>query len=221
MKRMLFIVLCFCFVSGPCLAQYIPLASEAKRSRTNVYTSLGYEFGLVSKLGYGRLFNAKKPVFIGIDYSMPMGGQLSDDFMLRLGGQAQLFEKKSLLLGVQAYGSFKRHETAFVRAGSLGADLGVHLSYLVNRWTLTAQLMETFSVATQLKHSDLMKSNYPLVKDGWYQLTSGQFMYGGQVSRNLGRGFDLSFAMGVADARGRDSNALLPYYMQILFSKRF
>src|SRR5512146_2610704 len=73
-------------------SQNINWRSLGENQRNVVQFNAGYDFGATAQLGYGRSFTIFRPVFVGLDYSFPMGSDLTDDFKVRLGGQIELLE---------------------------------------------------------------------------------------------------------------------------------
>lgn len=221
MNKIVIIAVISFFASWNCSGQNLQWSSDEEQSAHSLYASLGYEFGLVSRLGYGRHINASIPIAVAVDYSMPMGKGVMDDFQLRLGAELKLYQKKAFLVSGWSYFSFKRYETALVHISSIGADIGLNLSHVRGPWTFSVQYMRTTSIASKLKHGSVMKDSYPAIRDGWYGATSAQSMYGGRVNRAFANGFSLSFDMGSTNARRQDIDALLPYYTRIVLSKTF
>ena len=83
-------------VSVPFLttAQGINWKNSTSQSQHMVYLNFGYDFAMTTQIGYGYQPNTISPIWLTIDYSIPMGNQITDDFKSRLGGQIALFEKK-------------------------------------------------------------------------------------------------------------------------------
>lgn len=196
-------------------AQNINWSTIQNEQKQLAYLNFGYDFSTNTQIGYAFKANLFKPILISLDYSFPMGNQLVDDYKMRLGGQLPLFQKNNFILSAKAYGNFRRHETSMVRMASFGSEIGSTLGLYKKTWHLALELGFDKAISTQLKHSSLMKENFPNIKDGWAVPTSGQYYYGIQGSKKVGSKFELSLKAGATNAQFKDQNALLPYYAGI------
>lgn len=108
-----------------------------------------------------------------------------------------------------------------VRISSFGSEFSVITGYFKPTWHIAAEFGFDKSITSNLKHSDIMKDNYPNIQDGWYIPSGGNYFYGIQASKSIGRSYDISLRLGAINAQGKDENALLPNYAQIGLIKRF
>jgi len=196
-------------------AQNINWSSLHEGDRTLTYLNFGYDFGLVTQLGYAHKIQGAKPILLTADYSFPMGKDLTDDFKMRIGGQLPLVAKNNFKFSAKAYGVFRRHETALIRMASFGSDLGIVAGYYKAKWHLAVEYGFDKSVSTHLKHASTMRENYPDIQDGWYLPSGGHHYYGIQVGYALGEKMALSLRAGSTNAQSTDQDALLPSYAQL------
>lgn len=175
----------------------------------------GYDFGVTTQLGYYRTFTLIKPIAFGLDFSLPMGDDLLDDFKVKLGGQVEIVEADGFSMAIKVQSIFRRHQTALVRIASFGADLGIVAGYYKSTWYAAGEFGFDKAVTTHVKNSDIMRSYFPAIKDGWYIPTAGHFYYGIQGGKSLGENLDLSVRIGFTNAYDDQENAVIPYYAQL------
>ena len=195
-------------------AQSINWQSIDKDQKNIVYLNFGYDFGMTTQFGYGRKIETFRPILLTADYSMPMGKDLVDDFKLRIGGQISIFERNNFIASAKIYGIFRRHQTKLVRMASFGSETAVILGYYKPKWHIAGEFGFDKSIVTHLKHSDIMKDNFPAIADGWFIPSGGHFYYGIQGSKTIGNNFDLSLRVGMTNAQFNDKNAIMPIYTQ-------
>lgn len=175
----------------------------------------GYDFGVTTQFGYYRTFTLIKPIAFGLDFSLPMGDDLLDDFKVKLGGQVEIVEADGFSMAIKVQSIFRRHQTALVRIVSFGADLGIVAGYYKSTWYAAGEFGFDKAVTTHLKNSDIMRTYFPAIKDGWYIPTAGHFYYGIQGGKSLGENLDLSVRIGFTNAHDDQENAVIPYYAQL------
>jgi hypothetical protein len=202
-------------------AQNINWRSMGKEQRNVVQLNAGYDFGATAQVGYARLFTWGRPVMVGLDYSYPMGSTLSDDFKVRLGGQVELVEIGGFCATIKIFSNFRRYETPLVRIVSFGSDFAALAGYYTSTWYAAGELGFDKAVASQLKHSDIMKANFPGIRDGWYVPTGGNWYYGIQGGKTIGDMFEVSLRLGATSAQFHDENATIPLYLQLGTGVRF
>jgi hypothetical protein len=150
-----------------------------------------------------------------MDYSSPMGENLLDDFKLRLGGQVEVLHLDGFSATVRVLSSLRRYENQMVRIVSFGADLGLVAGYYSRTWHAAGEFGFDKSIVSHLKHSDIMRSNFPGIRDGWFMPSGGHYYYGIQAGKTLGETYALTLRVGVTDAQFDDKDALVPYYVQL------
>ena len=202
-------------------AQNINWRSLDVEKRNSVYVNFGYDYGMTAQLGYGRFFDAFKPIFVNVDYSIPMGKDLFDDAKLRCGGQIEVFEKNGFSASLKILGVARKYQNDLVKIKNFGGEISVTAGYYKTTWHIAGEFGFDKSIVSLLEHKDLMKTNYPDIKDGWYIPCGGNYFYGIQASKTIKKRFDISTRIGGTNAQGNDENSMLPYYAQIGLSMRF
>jgi hypothetical protein len=181
----------------------------------------GYDFGTAAQVGYTRIFHAFRPIAAGIGFSLPMGGDLLDDFKVMLGGQMEVVEIGGFSATVKIASVFRRQETALVRVAGFGSDVGLLAGYYRRSWCIAGELGFDKAIATHMQHTDVMRAVFPGIKDGWYVPTGGHYYYGIQGGATIGESMAVSLRLGATRAQEHDENAVLPYYLQLGVGMRF
>ncbi|MCC6396370.1 MAG: hypothetical protein IT282_05085 [Bacteroidetes bacterium] len=186
-----------------------------------MHFSFGYDFGAAAQVGYSRSFTLIRPVVVGLDYSSPMGRDLVDDFKVRVGAQIEIVQVGGFSTTLKIASNFRRYENALVRIAGFGADCAVLAGYYRSTWYAAGEFGFDKSIVSHLRHSDVMKANFPAIRDGWYIPTGGNFYYGIQGSKTIGESLDLSLRLGATSAQNRDEDALVPWYGQLGLDIKF
>ncbi|MBI2429108.1 MAG: hypothetical protein HYV29_10000 [Ignavibacteriales bacterium] len=183
--------------------------------------SFGYDFGATSQVSYNRYIDGFRPIVVGLDYSLPMGDILLDDFNVRYGAQIEIADWEGFSVTAKIYSNFRRHKTALVRSITFGSDFTAVAGYFRQTWYAALEYGFDKSIISHFEHSDIMKENIPTIKDGWYIPTGGHHYYGIQGSKTLGDLFDLSLRLGATKAQFNDEDAVVPFYLQLGIGIRF
>ena len=221
MKNLMKIILVSMALAESGLSQNINCRSLGDDQRNVIQLHFGYDFGVTAQLGYNRSFNLIRPVVVGLDYSLPMGNVLLDDFKVRLGGQMEIVQIGGFSTTIKIFSNFRRYQNSLVRIVSFGSDFAVLAGYYRPTWYAAGELGFDKSIATNLKNSVIMKAEYPAIRDGWYVPTGGNFYYGIQGGKTLGESLELSLRLGATSAQFHDQDAVLPYYVQVGLGMRF
>lgn len=202
-------------------SQNINWRSLGEDQRNVVQFNFGYDFGVTAQLGYSRLFTLVRPVIVGLDFSVPMGSVLVDDFKVRMGGEVEIVQAGAFSATIKIASNLRRYQTQLVRIVSFGSDFALLAGYYKTTWYAAGEFGFDKSIATNLRHSDIMRAYFPAIRDGWYVPTGGHFYYGIQGGKTIGESFDLSLRLGGTRAQKHDEEAVLPYYAQLGLGVRF
>jgi hypothetical protein len=108
-----------------------------------------------------------------------------------------------------------------VSISNFGADVAVVAGYYTSTWSVATELGFDKSMLSRLTHSDIMRSYFPAIKDGWYAPFGGHFYYGIDGGKTIGDRYSVSLRLGATKAQGNDENALIPFYLQLGLGTRF
>lgn len=221
MKNSVMAVLVVMALASTGYSQNINWRSLGEDQRNVVHFSFGYDFGVTAQAGYSRSFTVIKPVVVGLDYSSPMGRDLVDDFKVRVGAQTEIVQIGGFSMTLKIASNFRRYENALVRIASFGSDFAVLAGYYRSTWYAAGEFGFDKSITSHLRHSDVMRANFPAIKDGWYVPSGGHFYYGIQGAKTIGESLDLSLRLGATKAQDNDEDALVPWYAQLGLGIRF
>ena len=221
MKTLVKAILVSMALSAAGYSQNINWGSLGEEQRNVVQFNAGYDYGATVQLGYARAFTFGRPVVLELDYSFPMGRTLSDDFKARLGGQIEAVNLGGFSATIKVLSNFRRYQTQLVRIVSFGADLALLAGYYASTWYAAGELGFDKAIVTQLKHSDIMKADFPGIRDGWYLPTGGNWYYGIQGGKTIGESLEVSLRLGATKAQFDDESAVVPLYVQLGVGVRF
>jgi len=215
MKKILLATIIMALFSEYSHSQNVNWRSLDNGQSNIVQFNFGYDFGAVSQVSYNRYIDGFMPIALGLDYALPMGNILLDDFKVRYGAQFEIVEWEGFSVTAKIYSNFKRYKTALVRTITFGSDFTAVAGYYRQTWHAALEYGFDKSIISHFKHSDIMKENVPTIKDGWYIPTGGYHYYGIQGSKTIGNTFDLSLRLGQTKAQFKDEDAVLPIYLQL------
>ena len=218
MKRLVKLLLVVIVLAEGSYAQNVNWRSLREDQSNLVQLAVGYDFGAVAGLGYSRSFTLITPMMAGVEYSFPMGDDLTDDFKVRIGGQIEAMRIGGFSASAKISSIFRRYQTELVSIVSFGADLGVLAGYYDPAWYAAGEFGFDKAITSHLKHSEVMKAEFPGIRDGWYVPTGGHYYFGVQGGKTIGESFELSLRLGATKAQFNDENAVIPWYLQLGFA---
>ncbi|MBX2991555.1 MAG: hypothetical protein KF749_10370 [Bacteroidetes bacterium] len=221
MKKLVAVTIVMLSVVHSGSSQTINWRSLGEDQRNVIQLNVGFDYGVTAQAVYGRAFTFIRPVMVGVDFSLPMGENLVDDFKAKLGVQIEVVEMGGFSATLRIFSIFRRYENELVRIVSFGSDLGLVAGYYSPTWHVAGEFGFDKSIVSHLKHSDVMRSYYPRIRDGWYIPSGGHFYYGIQAGKTLGQNLDLTLRVGATNAQHSDEEAAVPYYLQLGLGMRF
>ncbi len=222
MKKIIISLTVIISISNFCSAQYINWNSNNLEKRNNVFMNVVYDYSLSLNAGYNRSMNIfNKPVLLGLDFSVPAGKNLFDDHKIKIGGEIELLNKNNFYVSAKVKGVIRRYKSIYTRIENFGSDVGLTVGYYKPKWYIATNFGFDKAISSHLKHTETFKEIYPLVQDGWYKNTGGNFYLGLDLGATIKENLGISFKVGITNAEGKDVNALLPYYIQIGLNKTF
>jgi hypothetical protein len=175
----------------------------------------GFEHGLLYGLGYGNKINMIIPIVWTIEYSMPSGENLSDDFKSKAGIKARLVEVRNFIFSANIYGIYRRYENNLVRMQNFGSDFTGVAGFYKLHWFIAVEAGFDKAIVTHLKHSKYYKEIFPAVKNGWYEpSTGGNFYYGLQTGFSF-RQHDFYLNAGRMLTQDFKTKPTVPYYVEM------
>ena len=196
------------------LAQNINWRSFNGEQTHLVSLNVGWDFASTIGVGYGYKLKASIPIMLSVDFSLPFGENLLDDFKVKLGGQAELLTLGNFSATVKASGIFRRYENSVARLLNFGSEFSGVVGYYQPRWHAAAEFGFDKAITTHINHSALTRERYPAIKDGWYVPTGGNFFYGIDVGYSF-ESYDIHSKIGKTVTQDRKTTAWIPFYLQM------
>ena len=224
MKNIIFsgAILAIAMFFGSANAQTINWERMKEENKHIVCANLGWDYGVNYGLGFGYQFKTWIfPTIANIEYSVPSGDNIFDDFKTKLGIQIRLVEFNNFQVSARIYGVFRRYETEMVRLVNFGSDMSVAAGYYRKNWFVAAEGGFDKSVVTHFRHSQRARDRYPDVAGGWYQPSNGgNFYYGLQAGFSFGKN-DIYATAGKVINQNLETTPMAPYYAQLGYNLRF
>lgn len=202
-------------------AQTLNWESLNKDQKHIANVNVSADHGLTYGVGYGYKLRSKLPVILNAEYSFPSGKNIPDDFKTRIGAQVDWFHLDNFHFVTKVQGVFRRYQNDYARLLNFGSDLSGTIGYYKPRWFVAGEIGFDKAIVTNFKHSDIYKQNYPDVKDGWYEpSTGGNFYYGIQAGLSRKK-FDVYLKAGKLIEQDFRTSPLLPISGQLGISIKF
>jgi hypothetical protein len=193
-------------------AQTINWMSLTEENKCIVNANTGIEYGMIYGIGLGYSLKAKLPTVLQISYSLPSGKKITDDFKTKIGGKIRVFKMKHFLICADVHGIFRRYENEFVRLINFGSDVAAVAGYYKSSWFVAGEIGFDKAIYTNFRHSQVYKSNFQQVLDGWYKpATGGNFYYGVQTGISF-KQHDFSMRMGLLLTQDFKTTPSAPFY---------
>jgi len=203
-------------------AQAINWKALDKSNKHIVGAGMGVAYGINYKLSYGyQVKNKFFPAVVDVEYSFPSGSKLFDDFKVRTGAQIRWVEFHNFQFSTGIRGVFRRYGNDFVRLINFGSDFNGVAGYYRNKWFAAAEFGFDKAIATNFKHTDKYKDQYPGFANGWYKpATGGNFYYGLQGGFSL-RKADITVRAGKLLTQDFKTAPIIPFYAELGCNLKF
>jgi hypothetical protein len=221
MKKVALLAVAVLAVAETGSSQTINWRSLREDQHNVIQLNAGYDLGANAGVGYNRSVTLMIPAVLTLDVTIPMGEVLVDDFRMRLGVQAEIVQFGGFSSTVSILGTFRRYENDLVRIASFGSDFAVVAGYYEPSWSVAGEFGFAKSITSHLRHSDVMKTAYPAIRDGWYVPTGGHYYYGLQGAKTVDDEYDISLRLGTTRAQASDEGAVFAHYVQLGLGVRF
>jgi hypothetical protein len=207
-------------LSGNAFSQTINWKSLGKEQRHIININAGAEYGLTVGAAYGHQLKSKIPIVLNAEYSFPAGKEITDDFKTKIGGYIRLYQVNNFQFSAKLQGVFRRYQNSFASLLNFGSDMSAIAGYYKPKWFVAGEAGFDKAIVTHFKHTAAYKQNFPSVKDGWYEpSTGGNFYYGLQTGFSFRRN-DIYLKAGKVVSQDFNTTPLLPFYLQAGFNIR-
>jgi hypothetical protein len=215
-KLRIFIIIAICFYKpATSLSQTLNWKSLKKDQKHILNINLGVEHGVIFGTGYGYHLRSKLPIVLNAEYSFPGGEKLFDDFKTKIGGQVGFFRTGNFHFNAKLYGVFRRYQSDFARLINFGSDLSATIGYYKPKWFIAGEAGFDKAIVTHFKHTDSYKALYPLVKEGWYEPSTGGNFYCGLQGGYSFKRSDIYLKAGKIVEQDFQTNPLVSFSFQL------
>lgn len=199
-------------------AQTISWKSLQKNQKHILSANLTADYALNYGAGYGYQLSSKLPIILNASFSIPSGNKILDDYKTKIGGQINWLQSGNFYFSSQLQGIFRSYENSYARLLNFGATVSTTAGYYTQHWFVAADAGFDKAIVTHFKHSALYKSNFPGVKDGWYEpATGGNFNYGLQTGYSI-KNADIYVRAGKLIEQDFKTAPMLPFYAELGFN---
>ena len=195
--------------------------STSKEQKHIINLNLSSEYAVNYGVSYHFKLRSKLPIILNAEYSFPSGENITDDFKTKMGGQIDWVQLGNFHFISKIHGVFRRYQNDNARLLNFGSDLSGTIGYYRSKWFIAGEIGFDKAIVTHFKHSDFFKSNYPGVKDGWYEpATGGNFYFGIQAGISRKK-FDVYLKAGKLVEQDFKTLPMLPIYGQLGVNFKF
>ncbi len=202
-------------------AQTINWHTLQKEQKHILTANLAADYALDYGVGYGYQLSSRFPILLNASFSIPSGNIITDDYKTKIGGQLNWLKTKNFYFSSQLQGILRRYQNCYARLLNFGSVISTTAGYYKPHWFIGADAGFDKAIITHFKHSALYKSNFPGVKDGWYEpSTGGNFYYGLQTGYSIKKA-DIYVRAGKLIEQDFETAPMLPFYAELGLNFKF
>lgn len=182
--------------------------------------NIGWDYAATLGIGYAYRMETKIPVLLNAQFSIPAGEEIADDLKAKLGAQVRVFRRGNFQASVAAYGIYRKLHSDLVTLQNFGSEFTGVAGYYRPKWFVAAEFGFDKAITTYAKHTDLMRQNYPAVRDGWFVPTGGNFILALQTGYSF-KILDVNVKVGRVMDQYLKKSATVPLTFQLGVNVRF
>lgn len=201
-------------------AQIINWSSMTPEQKHVATINVNWDYAATLGLGYAYRMETKLPAILNAQLSLPAGNDLLDDFKTKLGFQVRVLKTGNFQGTVAVFGIYRQFQSNLAKFQNFGGEFSGTFGYYRARWFAATEIGFDKAIVTHVKNSDLMRQNYPGVRDGWYIPTGGNFSFS-LVTGYSFRSIDLYLKAGKLIDQNFNSTETIPFTFQFGINKRF
>ncbi len=222
MKKYRISVLFLMLAAGFLRSQTLNWAALNKKERHILNANIGTEYGVIFGLGYGYKLNTGLfPIITGVEFSVPFGSTLLDDFKVKAGANIRWIKIRDFQFSTRVQGIFRRFENENVVISNFGLDMAGTIGYYRPKWFAGIEAGFDKAIVSHFEHTAHYKEIFPEVKNGWYEpSTGGNFYYdiqGGYSFSNQ----EIYLKLGNIISQDFKTKPQLPFLVQIGYNYKF
>jgi hypothetical protein len=219
--KKLSILIALLFVATKSYSQHINWGGLTSDNKHIVNLNVNWDYASTLGVYYGYKLNVKIPIIAGIEYAMPVGKTVLDDFKSKIGIQMQWINYRNFRLSTKVQGIFRRYEQPIVRLMNFGSDLSGAIGYYKPKWFVAAEFGFDKAIVTHFKHSTRYRQSFESVRDGWYEPATGGNVYYGLLGGITFKKHELYVKIGKVVTQDFKTTPMIPYYGQLGYNFKF
>jgi len=201
-------------------AQEINWSEVSAGKKHFVTLNLGADYSTYYGLKYGyRIGNARLPLILDAEFSVPFGENVFDDWNARMGLQSKVWSHNNLWWSLRASVITRKFESEVADIMNFGSSLTSLFAYQKPKWGIAAEFNYERSEVSRIEHR-LLKDYYPEITDGWYNTGGGNLKMGLQAHVNV-KTVNVFMHLGKTYGQDFKDNPTLPYYAKLGINKSF
>ncbi|WP_185289062.1 hypothetical protein [Chryseobacterium lactis] len=222
MKKYRISVLFLMLAAGFLRSQTLNWAALNKKERHILNANIGTEYGVIFGLGYGYKLNTGLfPIITGVEFSVPFGSTLLDDFKVKAGANIRWIKIRDFQFSTRVQGIFRRFENENVVISNFGLDMAGTIGYYRPKWFAGIEAGFDKAIVSHFEHTAHYKEIFPEVKNGWYEpSTGGNFYYGVQGGYSFSHQ-EIYLKLGNIVSQDFKTKPQLPFLVQIGYNYKF
>lgn len=222
MKKYRISVLFLMLAAGFLRSQTLNWAALNKKERHILNANIGAEYGVIFGLGYGHKLNTGLfPIITGVEFSLPFGSTLLDDFKVKAGANIRWIKIRDFQFSTRVQGIFRRFENENVVISNFGLDMAGTIGYYRPKWFAGIEAGFDKAIVSHFEHTAHYKEIFPEVKNGWYEpSTGGNFYYGIQGGYSFSNQ-EIYLKLGNIISQDFKTKPQLPFLVQIGYNYKF
>lgn len=219
MKKYIISLLFIILAAGSLPSQIVNWAALNNKEKHILNANIGTEYGVIFGLGYGyRLNTALFPIITGVEFSVPAGGTLLDDFKVKAGANIRWVKVNDFQLSARVQGIFRRFGNENVVIANFGLDMAGIIGYYRPKWFIGIEAGFDKAIVSHFEHTARYKEIFPGVKNGWYEpATGGNFYYGIQGGYSFPHQ-EVYLKLGNIVSQDFKTKPQLPFLVQICYN---
>lgn len=223
MKKTNLLILIIAFIKSTLIMQAQTLNWESLQPEQKNIASIdsGYEYAFVFGAAYGYSSSLFFPVVYQIEFSIPAGLPVLDDFKTKIGGNILWLGLNDFRFSTDIKGVFRKYENAYVQMLNFGCDFSGSIGFYKPTWFIAGQAGLDKAIATNFQHSKEMHGLYADIQNGWYQPPTGGNFYCGLQGGVSFHTYDITAKGGRMVNDNFNTTPLINYYAMISVNKKW
>jgi len=213
-------ILIILIAAVPAVAQTVNWSNFSAQQKHLANVNVSWDYAAALGLGYAYRMETKLPVILNAQFSLPAGKDVFDDFKVKLGFQVRVLKTGNFQGTLSMFGIYRQYQSDLAKFQNFGSEFSATFGYYRQRWFAATEIGFDKAIVTRVKNTELMRQNYPGVRDGWYIPTGGNFSFCLLAGYSF-NSIDLYLKAGKIIDQNLKSTETVPLTFQFGINKRF